>query len=95
VDRFRDAAYLCEQQYGDSAKLQARITIHERFSVATQGWHEWIFDVMASVLVPGARVLEVGAGAGTLWMKNAARLPPIDLVRSDVSTGMLGLLVAR
>jgi SAM-dependent methyltransferase len=89
VDRFRDTAYLCERQYGDSAKLQARITIHERCSTATRGWHEWIFDEMAPVLVSGARVLEVGAGAGTLWAKNAARLPPIDLVLSDVSAGML------
>ncbi len=89
MDCFRDTAYLREQQYADSAKLEARITIHERFSTATQGWHEWIFDEMESVLVPGARVLEVGAGAGTLWTKNAARLPPIELVLSDVSAVML------
>lgn len=87
VDPRRDGTYLRERQYVTSANLSTRIAIHERFSVARQGWHEWIFDTMA--LRDGTRVLEVGAGAATLWSTNAPRVPSLELVLTDLSDGML------
>src|SRR5947209_19359501 len=87
MDRRTDRGYLRTEQYATSSNLSARIAIHERFSTATQGWHEWIFDTMA--LAVRARVLEVGAGTASLWVRNAARVPPIDLVLTDLSAGMI------
>ena len=31
-------------QYRTTANLQARITLHERFSVNPYGWQRWVFD---------------------------------------------------
>src|SRR3954471_22317619 len=80
--------YLLHNQYQSDANLNARIRLHKLFSVNPQPWQEWVFEQME--LAPGARVLELGCGPGTLWLENAGRLPNgLRLVLTDFSAGML------
>jgi hypothetical protein len=39
------------EQYRDSANLDARVQLHERFSTNRYGWHPWVFD-QTSALIP-------------------------------------------
>lgn len=75
-------------QYRDASNLNARIALHTRFSTNPQGWTRWVFEQMR--LAPGARILEVGAGPGTLWQQNLNRIPPgCDITLTDFSPGMV------
>jgi len=79
---------LRSDQYGNGRNLAARIALHERFSTNSYGWHRWVFDQLA--LPEGTRVLEVGCGNGTLWLKNRDRLrTPLEITLSDFSAGMV------
>jgi SAM-dependent methyltransferase len=83
-----DRAYLLNEQYKDSSNLNARIQLHELFSSNKQGVHSWLFDHYD--LPPQARVLELGCGPATLWVKNLGRIPDEwDITLSDFSAGML------
>ena len=75
-----------EGQYRDGSNLDARLALHQRFSTNPGNWHRWVFEHLE--LRAGDRVLEVGAGLGTLWLENADRAPAIRLVLSDGSPGM-------
>lgn len=76
------------EQYKQSSNLEARISLHERFSTNKYGWHRWVFDQFD--LPTTARVLELGCGVGRLWLENSDRLPPAwNVTLSDFSEGML------
>ncbi len=80
--------YLKNQQYSDSSRLQARARLHANYNRNPYNWFKWMFDLYD--LPPDAKVLEVGAGAGWLWMQNADRIPNgWDITLSDFSSGML------
>lgn len=80
--------YLLTDQYKDSSNLNARIQLHERFSINQYGWHLWLFEQLN--LPPTCRILELGCGSGTLWLKNRERIPAgWDITLSDFSSGML------
>ena len=82
-----DRHYL-ENQYKDSSNLDARVQLHQRFSVNPYGWHPWVFDHFD--LPPRCRILELGCGPGYLWVDNLNRIPPgWEIVLSDLSAGML------
>ncbi len=82
-----DRQYL-KKQYKDSANVEARINLHQRFSVNKVGWHPWVFDHFD--LPPLCRILELGCGPGTLWRDNLSRIPAgWDITLSDFSAGML------
>ena len=84
-----DQAYLKNDQYRDSSNLDARLTLHQRFSTNPQGWFPWVFATLEK-LPPRARVLELGCGPGTLWSTCANRIPPGWIITlSDLSNGML------
>ncbi|MEV4348229.1 class I SAM-dependent methyltransferase [Actinoplanes sp. NPDC049596] len=86
--RLHDPAYLRRSQYGSPARLSARISLHDRYSVNPVGWHRWVFDQMD--LPADAVVLEVGCGTGALWQRNADRVPAgWRVTLSDFSPGML------
>ena len=75
-------------QYLNSTNLSARIDLHSRYSVNSQGWFPWLFSLLE--LKDGMRVLELGCGDGALWTMNPD-LPACDLVisLSDISSGMV------
>ena len=82
-----DRKYL-EKQYQDSKNLQARLSLHERFSVNKYGWHKWVFDQID--LPAQCRILELGCGTGQLWHENIQRIPAgWEITLSDFSAGML------
>lgn len=88
MDKFTDQRYLVTKQYASDANLNARITLHERFSTNPQGWYRWYFEQIT--LPPKARLLEVGCGPGKLWLRNLEHIPPgWDIILSDLSLGML------
>ena len=76
------------EQYATDANLQARISLHARFTTAREPWPRWLFDRIA--LPPGARVLDVGCGPAAIWQDNLDRLEPtLSLTLADFSAGMV------
>ncbi len=75
------------EQYATDVNLQARIALHERFSVR-QDWSEWLWQREAPR--PRARVLDLGCGPATLWRSMADRIDPTwSLTLVDFSPGMI------
>jgi ubiquinone/menaquinone biosynthesis C-methylase UbiE len=62
------------EQYKSSSNLDARIRLHERFSINRYGFPQWIFDQLE--LPPDAAILDLGCGMGGIWRLNAVRIPP-------------------
>jgi ubiquinone/menaquinone biosynthesis C-methylase UbiE len=89
VSNFTDQNYLKTDQYKDATNLNARVTIHDRFSTNPYGWFNWVFDTL--VRMPAdSRVLELGSGSGLLWKSSIDRIPAgWRITLSDFSPGML------
>jgi len=88
MSKFTDQGYLLNEQYKDSANLNARIELHQRFSTAARRWQNWVFDHLQ--IGPNSRVLELGGGPGRLWSENIDRVPDSwDITLSDFSPGMV------
>jgi SAM-dependent methyltransferase len=86
--RIDDPAYLLHEQYRTSGNLQARIDFHVRFRTNPYDWQLWVFDRLR--LPAEARILEIGCGAGSLWLENRSRIPDRwEITLSDLSAGML------
>ncbi|MBB3113024.1 ubiquinone/menaquinone biosynthesis C-methylase UbiE [Paenibacillus phyllosphaerae] len=76
------------EQYRSAARLQSRIHLYDRFSVNRHGWHRWVFEQLGTE--PDVHVLEVGCGDGSLWQRNADRIPESwRITLTDRSEGML------
>ncbi|RPI84113.1 MAG: class I SAM-dependent methyltransferase [Chloroflexi bacterium] len=76
-------------QYQNSNNLDARISLHERFSTNPYDWFLWVFDHLE--IQPTARILEVGCGTGRLWVENRDRIPTEwEISLMDFSPGMTG-----
>jgi ubiquinone/menaquinone biosynthesis C-methylase UbiE len=83
-----DAHSILQNQYKDASRLDARIQLHAEYSTNTQGLHAWVFEHLR--LPPTCQVLEVGCGAGQLWLVNQHRIPAgWDIILADLSAGML------
>jgi ubiquinone/menaquinone biosynthesis C-methylase UbiE len=77
-----------KNQYRDSSNLEARVRLHQRFSVNKYGWQRWVFDQFK--LPAHSRILELGCGPGYLWVENHNRIPAgWEISLSDFSSGML------
>ncbi len=75
-------------QYQNASNLNARIAIHEHFSINPYGWYRWVLDQVAAP--PKARLLELGCGQGNLWKSNLGHIPGgWQITLSDFSAGML------
>jgi ubiquinone/menaquinone biosynthesis C-methylase UbiE len=82
-----DTEYLANQ-YRDGTNLNARIVLHQKFSTNSYGWFQWVFEQL-NLPVQG-RILELGCGAGTLWLDNLEQIPQgWEITVSDFSPGML------
>jgi SAM-dependent methyltransferase len=89
-----DQAYLRDVQYRDSSRLAARASLHVKYGTARVAWFPWVATQIAWPV--GARVLEVGCGAGWLWAEASAHLPSgLYLTLTDLSPGMVAEAVAR
>ncbi len=87
--KFTDPTYLKTKQYRDSSNLDARASVHQRFSTNPYGWFHWVFDKL-SVLPENARILELGCGPAYLWTECANRIPAGWMITlSDLSPGMV------
>ncbi len=83
-----DQQYLKNDQYKDASRLSARARLHSQYSRNKGNWFQWMFDLYR--FPADARILELGAGAGWLWLNNARRIPPgWEITLSDFSAGML------
>jgi SAM-dependent methyltransferase len=84
-----DQRYLRTVQYADSTKLGQRARLHVRYGTAPVPWFPWL--VQQIEWPAGARVLEVGCGAGWLWDEGAPAVPAdVVLTLTDLSPGMVG-----
>lgn len=82
-----DQDYVADQ-YQTATNLNARISLHRRFSTNRYGWFPWLFDRLR--FSPQARILELGCGPGDLWRKNLDRIPAgWALTLTDQSAGMV------
>lgn len=89
MSKLTDPHYLAREQYKDSANLDARIALHQKFSTNLQGWQSWVFDQLLG-LPPTANILELGCGSAALWTESAKRIPAgWTITLSDISDGML------
>lgn len=76
------------KQYKNAANLSTRIHLHDLFSTNKYGWHRWFFDQLK--LKPEMRILELGCGDGSLWLRNLERFPmDAQVTLTDISEGML------
>lgn len=84
---FTDTTFV-KQQYATSANLDARIALHQNFSVASEHFHDWLFDHVH--LPHHARVLEIGCGSGALWERVREKIPNSwNITLSDFSFDMV------
>lgn len=77
-----------ERQYQTSKNLNARISIHDKYSVNKQGFGNWITSQYE--IEEGMAVLELGCGTGSMWMGKGELIRKCGkLILSDFSEGML------
>jgi ubiquinone/menaquinone biosynthesis C-methylase UbiE len=87
MNKFFDPAHLREDQYKTTQNLDARVTLHRRFSTNPYPWQKWVFDQLKFPLE--AEILEVGCGPAYLWVENKSRTPSgWNLTLTDISHGM-------
>lgn len=85
---FASIIRVVNQEFESAFNLQTRIRLHDDFSVNPYRWHRWLFDKMA--IPESSKILELGCGDGTLWKRNADRIPEgWDVTLTDLSEGML------
>ena len=75
-----------KDQYATSARLETRISIHEKYSRNKQPFGEWIVSHYA--LQPGEKVLELGCGTGSVW-QDVVLPDGCHVTLTDLSAGML------
>lgn len=86
--QINDQEYLRNKQYKDASNLNARINLHNQFSINPGNWFHWLFDHYQ--FPSKARILEVGCGPGDLWRENLHRIrDDWQITLSDFSDGML------
>ena len=79
---------MLESQYGTSANLETRLSLHDRCSTNRYGWQRFVFDHFR--FPPGTAVLELGCGTGKLWSSNLHSISAdCQFVLSDASMGMV------
>ncbi len=89
MSKLTDQTYLTQSQYKNPINLNARLAIHQRFSINPYGWFKWVFDHLEE-LPTELNILELGCGSGELWKECASRIPKSwTFTLTDLSDGML------
>lgn len=78
------------KQYINAGNISARINLHNKFSTNKKGWFPWIYDQCN--IKKGEKILELGCGDGTLWVKNIGHLAMMGR-RTDLSMGENNILI--
>jgi ubiquinone/menaquinone biosynthesis C-methylase UbiE len=92
--RISDPAQVRDKQYANSERLAARARLHTNYSIAKEGWFEWVAKRFG--IAPGDRVLDVGCGPAWFWAAAAPGLPDeLELTLVDVSPGMVSEAMGR
>lgn len=73
--------------YKNATNLNARIMLHDQYSVNEKGWFTWLYEQIDFSGV--YRLLEVGCGNGKLWKNKNINLRNREIFLSDSSTGMI------
>lgn len=73
------------EQYENANNIDIRIHLHEKYSVNSEHWFDWL---KKNYVLNNKKILEVGCGNGKLWMHDSSVLE-YDLTLSDISSGML------
>ena len=72
----------------DPGGFDRQIAIHELYSTNRYGYFRWLFDLLGPP--SQARILDVGAGPGTLWQRNESRISADwAITLSDINDGMV------
>jgi ubiquinone/menaquinone biosynthesis C-methylase UbiE len=80
---------LVSDQYKTASNLDARISLHLKYSTNKTGWFNFILGQLREV-PSNADVLELGCGHGTFWVNCGERIPQDWVITlSDISDGML------
>jgi ubiquinone/menaquinone biosynthesis C-methylase UbiE len=83
-----EARSILQNHYKDASRLDARMQLHAKYSTNTHGFLAWVFEHLRLPLT--CQVLEVGCGAGYLWLVNRHRIPGgWGITLADFSAGML------
>jgi SAM-dependent methyltransferase len=83
-----DARSILQNHYKNASRLDARMYLHAKYSTNTHGFLAWVFEHLRLPFT--CQVLEVGCGAGYLWLANRHRIPGgWDVTLADFSVGML------
>lgn len=76
------------KQYASSTNLEARMLLHNKYSVNPQGLFPWLLEQY--VFPAEGQVLEAGCGTGALWQHTIKELPSSLLITlTDHSQGMV------
>lgn len=87
---FTDPDRLKSSQYASQKNLNARISVHEKFSTNPIDYPEWIFDRMLEDFPQDANIIEFGCGNGLIWKANLHQIPSSwTITLTDLSAGML------
>lgn len=87
MQKIDDQTFLRTEQYHTASNLNARISLHQRFSRNRYGLPRWLFDHVNS---SSCDIFEVGCGSGNFWNENRDRIPAHWRVTlCDFSPGMV------
>ena len=77
-----------KEQYATAKGLSTRQSIHDKYSTNKMGLGNWYFTIYK--IEEGMRVLELGAGNGTMWINHKDVIERCqEVIFSDFSEGML------
>lgn len=77
-----------QKQYKNADNLNARISIHDKYSVNKLGFGNWIISNYQ--VADGMRILELGCGTSSMWRNHGDTIEKCsELWLTDLSEGML------